>query len=166
MPVAGGSTAEAAGDRPEEMIEIMKQRMINVIPIALIAMWTTSGAYQAQQPAQPTFPSAAEATQSLFQAVQHNNGQAIAGIMGGPTELASSQDDSQDKIDRELFVQKYQQMHRLTREPDGSVTLYIGAENWPFPVPLIQNNGAWHFDSDAGLKEILYPGEVFTGTVT
>jgi Protein of unknown function (DUF2950) len=47
-------------------------------------------------------------------------------------------------------------MHRLGREADGTVTLYIGGENWPFPVPLIEKNGAWHFDPDAGLKEVLF----------
>src|SRR5229473_4539874 len=124
---------------------------------ALLAMWTTSGAYPglAQQSPQPTFSSAAEATQSLFQAVQSNNEQAIANILGGPTELTSSRDPGQDKVDRELFVQKYQQMHRLGRDADGSVTLYIGVENWPFPIPIIEKNRAWRFDSDAGTKEVL-----------
>jgi hypothetical protein len=56
-----------------------------------------------------------------------------------------------------MFVQKYQEMHRLGRDADGSETLYIGAENWPFPIPLLlQINGAWHFDSVAGLKEVLF----------
>jgi len=128
------------------------------VPFALLAMWTTGGAYQcrAQQPAQPTFPSAAEAGLSLFQAVQSNNERAIASILGGPTELTSSRDEGQDKLDRELFVQKYQEMHRLGREHDGSATLYIGAENWPFPIPIIEKNKAWRFDSDAGTKEVLY----------
>jgi hypothetical protein len=136
----------------------MRQEKINVIPCALIAMWTTSCAYQAmaQQPAQPTFPSAAEASQSLFQAVQSNNEQAIANILGGPTELTSSRDAGQDKLDREIFVQKYQEMHRLSREADRSVTLYIGAENWPFPISIIEKNNAWRFDSDAGAKEVLF----------
>jgi hypothetical protein len=129
-----------------------------LVPFAIFAMWTTAGAYPglAQQSAQQTFPSAAEASQSLFQAVQHNSGQAIANILAGPTELASCGDEAQDKLDRELFVQKYQQMHRLGREADGSVTLYIGAENWPFPVPLVQKDVAWHFDPDAGLKEVRF----------
>src|SRR4051812_8868819 len=39
------------------------------------------------------------------------------------------------------FERKYREMHRLGRESDGSVTLYIGAENWPFPVRLVQTNG-------------------------
>ncbi|SRR5260370_786991 len=129
-----------------------------VAPFALVAMWVTNGAYPglAQQSAQPTFPSAAEATQSLFQAVQGNNEGVIANILGGQTELTSSRDKGQDRVDRELFVQKYQEMHRLGREPDGSMTLYIGAENWPFPIPLVEKNGAWRFDSDAGLKEVTF----------
>jgi hypothetical protein len=136
----------------------MKREMTNLIPFALIAMWTTSGACQAvaQQPAQPTFPSAAEASQSLFQAVQSNNEQAIANILGAPTDLTSSRDPGQDKLDRELFCQKYQEMHRLRRETEGLVTLYIGAENWPFPIPMVEKDKTWRFDSDAGTKEVLY----------
>ncbi|MCU1334570.1 MAG: hypothetical protein JWO19_151, partial [Bryobacterales bacterium] len=106
--------------------------------------------------AQQTFPSSTEASQSLFQAVQANNEGAITKILGGPTELTSSRDPGQDKVDRELFVQKYQEMHRLCANTDGSVTLHIGAENWPFPIPLVAKNGAWHFDPDTGQKEVLY----------
>jgi len=55
-----------------------------------------------------------------------------------------------------MFVEKYQQMHRWRREPDGTMTLYIGAENWPFPIPLVERNGAWRFDGDAGAQEIMF----------
>ena len=48
-------------------------------------------------------------------------------------------------------AKKYQEMHRLVREPDGSTVLYIGAENWPFPIPLVSKNGAWYFDSKTGI---------------
>ena len=129
-----------------------------VIPFAILAMWATNGASSAlaEQSAQPAFASAAEASQNLFQAVQSNNEQAIIKILGGPTELASSRDDDQDKVDREMFVQKYQEMHRLGREADGSVSLYIGAENWPFPIPLVSRNGRWHFDADGGADEVRF----------
>jgi hypothetical protein len=143
-------------------LQIMKRQMMNTIqqwvPVAILVMGATTGAYAgvAQQAAQPTFPSAAEAAQNLFQAVQGNNAKTIANILGGPTELAASGDAAQDKLDREMFVRKYQQMHRVGREPDGSMTLYIGAENWPFPIPLVEKNGAWRFDADAGQKEVLF----------
>jgi len=38
----------------------------------------------------------------------------------------------------------------------GGMVLYIGAENWPFPIPLVSRNGVWRFDSDAGAQEIRY----------
>jgi hypothetical protein len=129
----------------------------SIFQLAVLVTWSSAGVYPglAQQP-QPTFSSAADAGQSLFQAAQHNDAQAITNIVGGPRELAASHDDAQDKLDRKLFVQKYQEMHRFGRKADGSVTLYIGAENWPFPIPIVEKNGAWRFDSDAGQKEILY----------
>jgi DUF2950 family protein len=129
-----------------------------LVPFAILAVWATNGAYPglAQPSAQPTFQSTAEASQTLFQAVQSNNEEAIAKILGGPSELTSSRDPEQDKVERELFVEKYQEMHRLGRDADGSVTLYIGIENWPFPIPLVAANGAWRFDPDAGAKEVTF----------
>jgi hypothetical protein len=53
-------------------------------------------------------------------------------------------------------VRKYEEMHRFLKEPDGSVTLYIGAENWPTPIPLAMKGDLWFFDSEAGKREILF----------
>src|SRR5258708_8065440 len=47
-------------------------------------------------------------------------------------------------------------MHRFVTEPDGTVTLVIGAENWPFPIPLVNHHGTWYFDTDAGKDEIVF----------
>jgi hypothetical protein len=129
-----------------------------MVPLAVLTMWSISAACPgfAQEPGLPGFQSPAEASQILFQAVQRDDSAAVAMILGGPSDLASSGDSAQDKVDREMFVQKYQEMHRLGRDADGSETLYIGAENWPFPIPLVEINGAWHFDTVAGLKEVLY----------
>ena len=128
-----------------------------IVPFAIL-MWAASSpnSLPAQESAQPTFPSAVEASQSLFQAVRSNDAQGIEKILGGSSELASSQDDAQDKADREVFVQKYQEMHRLCREADGSMTLTIGAENWPFPVPLVEKNGSWRFEATTGAKEVTF----------
>jgi hypothetical protein len=57
----------------------------------------------------------------------------------------------------EDFIRRYDQMHRLVLESDSSATLYVGAENWPMPIPVVKNSsGAWYFDTEAGAKEILY----------
>jgi hypothetical protein len=103
-----------------------------------------------------TFPSAAEASQAVFVAVNHKDEQALEAILGGGKDLASSSDEVEDKLEREQFCRKYREMHRLVREPDGSTVLYIGAENWPFPIPLVSKNGAWYFDSKTGMDEIKF----------
>jgi hypothetical protein len=109
------------------------------------------------QDAQPkTFASAGDAANALFEAAQREDEQALEAILGAGKEVTSSSDEIQDKLEQEQFSQKYQEMHRLIREPDGSTILYIGAENWPFPIPLVSKNGAWHFDPETGKQEILF----------
>jgi len=109
------------------------------------------------QGSQPkTFSSPGKATNALFQAAQDGDEQGLEAILGAGKEVTSSNDEVEDKLEREQFSQKYQEMHRLVREPDGLTVLYIGAENWPFPIPLISKNGEWYFDSDSGIQEILF----------
>jgi hypothetical protein len=110
---------------------------------------------QSQKSQVKTFSSPGDASAALFQAVQSADEQAVEAILGAGKEVTSSGEDVEDKLEREQFSQKYQEMHRLVRERDGSTVLYIGAENWPFPIPLVSKKGQWYFDSDSGKQEIL-----------
>jgi Protein of unknown function (DUF2950) len=71
-------------------------------------------------------------------------------------EVILSGDPDEDLESRVGFVVKYEEMHRIAKEPDGTMTLYVGAENWPLPIPLVNKNGAWYFDTDAGRQEIVF----------
>lgn len=115
-----------------------------------------AGASFAQDSHTKTFSSPAEAANALFQAAKKQDEPALEAILGAGKEVTSSSDDVEDKLEREQFSTKYQEMHRLTREADGSTVLYIGAENWPLPVPLVSKNGTWYFDSETGTQEILF----------
>ncbi len=110
----------------------------------------------APQHSQETFPSVEAASNALYSAVQHNDERAVMRILGGKKELVSAGDAVLDKLEREQFAQKYQEMHRLVAEPDGTTLLYIGAENWPFPIPLVSVDGTWRFHSEAGAMEVLF----------
>ncbi len=118
---------------------------------------SASPLFAAQQARQKTFGSAAEACHALVAAVESDDQSALLSILGPDAkDLISSGDPAQDKSHREDFVKKYKEMHRLVNEPDGTTTLYIGAENWPTPIPLLHKGNAWYFDTPAGKKEILY----------
>jgi hypothetical protein len=122
--------------------------------LLVVSFANSSFAQEQQQP--KTFSSAAEASNALFQAAQRGDEQSLEAILGAGKEVTSSNDEVEDKLEREQFTQKYQEMHRLVREADGSTVLYLGAENWPFPIPLASKNGAWYFDSKTGTEEIKF----------
>jgi hypothetical protein len=111
----------------------------------------------AQQSGQKTFSSAEEASHALLTAAQNNDEKALLEILGPEgKQIVSSGDETEDAHSRANFVQRYQEMHRLVKEPDGTTILYIGAKNWPTPTPLMNKGSFWYFDTVAGKKEILY----------
>jgi Protein of unknown function (DUF2950) len=122
----------------------------------LVLVMSFANSSQAQEPQARTFSSPTEAVSALVQAARAGDEPALERILGAGKEVTSSSDEEQDRLEREQFCKKYQEMHRLVKEPDGSTVLYIGAENWPFPVPLASKNGQWYFDSDRGKQEILF----------
>ncbi len=110
----------------------------------------------AQGTAQKKFDSPQKATHALFTAVDKDDKTAIMAILGVTKALICTPDETQYKIERTRFVLKYQEMRRLVREPDGTTVLYIGAENWQFPFPLVASKGSWRFDSAAGIREVVF----------
>ena len=111
----------------------------------------------AQQPGQKTFLSPDEATSALVTAMKNNDEKLMLEILGPDGKhIVYSGDEVEDAQNRSNFVERYQEMHRLVKEPDGSVVLYIGAKNWPTPIPIVKKGNAWFLDTDAGKKEILY----------
>lgn len=128
------------------------------IAFAMSALLVTGyiGCCLAAQSRQESFRSPEEASEALFAAVRSQDEAALTRILGAGSELLTSGDAARDKADRELFAQKYQEMHRLARETHGERLLYVGAENWPFPMPLTEVKGVWRFDADAGREEIRF----------
>jgi hypothetical protein len=111
----------------------------------------------AQQMGQKTFSSPEEASNALFTALQSNNEEELLDIFGHDNkQIVRSGDDTEDALSRANFVEKYKEMHRRAKEPDGTTTLIIGARNWPTPIPLVNKNNSWFFDTEAGSKEILF----------
>jgi hypothetical protein len=125
--------------------------------VAVLLWGCLPGITRAQQQGQKTFASAEEASSALAAATEANDETAMLAIFGpNGKQVVYSGDDVQDREMHANFAKKYVEMHRLVNEPDGTTTLYIGAENWPAPIPLVHKGNVWYFDTEAGTKEILY----------
>jgi hypothetical protein len=121
-----------------------------------LALGCSSAPIFAQEAGQQTFASAEDAGRALYDAMEAQDEQAPLSILGpAGKDILSSGDPDEDLNGRVGFVVKYQEMHRFVTEANGTVSLIVGAENWPFPIPLVNNHGTWFFDTAAGKDEIL-----------
>lgn len=119
----------------------------------------------AEKPAEPassnvvqrTFASPAAASAALFQAAKAGDQNALLGIFGPEgKDILFSGDAVKDKNNQQRFVDKYSQMNRWSKSKAGGEILYVGADNYAFPIPLEQNaSGQWSFNTAAGKDEVL-----------
>jgi hypothetical protein len=136
-----------------------KRVVFGVLALAAFALTvvqlTTRNSVLAED-AQATFPSSAEAGAALARAAKSGDETAVAEILGLDTKvLLSAGDKEADKAALETFASKYEKMNRWVDMTDGSRVLYIGADNFAFPVPLAKNaSRQWYFDAVAGAEEI------------
>jgi hypothetical protein len=121
----------------------------------------------ADNSSQQVFQTPEAAGNALVTAAKDDDMNALGSILGPDgKQILSSGDAVADNNAREDFVRRYQQMHRFAYDDEGRVILYIGAENWPTPIPLIKKGGGWIFDTAVGKDELVYRrigrNEIFT----
>jgi len=132
-------------------------RIDAVLGILALSLSSSVSVY-AQQGNERTFSSPGEAVLALYNAVKSNDSQALAAIFGSDAnKVLHTGDNVAEQNMAANFPRDYDQMHRVVIEPDQTVTLYIGADNWPLPISIAKNSsGAWYFDTESGEREILY----------
>jgi Protein of unknown function (DUF2950) len=137
---------------------LSRQTSLLLLSATILTLVITASSSFAQNGNEKTFASPGAAVLAVYNAAKSDDSQALATIFGSNSNnILHTGDEVADKNMLANFVRRYDQMHRVVMELDQTVTLYIGAENWPLPIPLVKNaGGAWYFDTEAGKKEILY----------
>lgn len=103
-----------------------------------------------------TFASPEQAVHALFSAASNNDATALLKIFGDAgKDLVNSGDNVADTRARARFAVHYRQGHNFLQDSPDKVTLVVGTEQWPFPIPIVREGGVWHFDVKAGAQEIL-----------
>ncbi len=108
--------------------------------------------------AQKSYPTPDEAAQALIHAAETDDTTALLVVFGPDgKEIVNSGDAVQDKHQRAAFVAKAKSSMKLEADPKNSarVFLLIGKDGYSFPVPLVQANNRWRFDTKEGKREIL-----------
>jgi Protein of unknown function (DUF2950) len=123
----------------------------------LIVLLASCNKANSPKRAQRTFASPADAGAALMEAAKSGDQSALLAIFGPDgKDVLFSGDAVKDKNALQDFVAAYGQMNRWSEIKSGGQILYVGADNYPFPIPLALNtSGRWSFDTAAGKDEIL-----------
>ena len=144
-----------------QLKSLTTQRIQSIAALLMVAVVFVAGCSKKQnnptaEAPQKTFATPAEASQALHAAVQSTDDKALTQVLGPKAhKLVTSGDPAEDKSATDSFAKKYDQMNRLVAMTDGSQVLYVGADNYPFPVPLAQDGSSrWYFDAAAAQEEL------------
>jgi len=102
-----------------------------------------------------TFTSPETAVNALVVATTHHDTNALHAIFGPEGHGLISPDVVQATEEYKMFVQHLTEKTQLSTNADSSLTLELGTNGWPFPIPLVKQDGRWFFDTAAGKTEIL-----------
>jgi Protein of unknown function (DUF2950) len=127
-----------------------------MIKTSCVLLTVTLLGFSAPVFAQEQFGTPEAAVEALVAAARSGDGETILKVLGRDGKpIVSSGDPVADSNIRQDFVSAYDAKHVIEMEGDGTQTLIIGEDDWPFPIPLINTAGRWQFDTNEGLDEIL-----------
>jgi len=126
-----------------------------VLPLNLHAAEAQAQAQQTQAVTERLFASPDEAVKALQKAVEAHDKTALAEIFGPEYDELLTGDKVQDANNGKRFASALAEGCNPVKEGDDKITLEIGTNNWPMPIPLTRAGGQWHFDTAAGKDEII-----------
>jgi len=101
------------------------------------------------------FDSPDAAVKALQAAVEAKDHAALLSIFGPDFSELLTGDKVQDANNAARFAAAMAQSCNQVPEGDGKITLEVGTNSWPYPIPLVKADGQWHFDTQAGKEEII-----------
>jgi len=130
--------------------------MRNVRLLAALVAIASLGLVGTPAQAQQSFNSSDDAANALVAAVKSGNKQDVLKVLGADGEdIIDSGDDVADADARAKFLSAYDARHSLKVEGKRAI-LVVGADDFPFPIPLVHTKAGWEFDTAEGRQEILY----------
>jgi hypothetical protein len=125
-----------------------------ILPVKLHAA-EQKEAQQKPVAGQRLFASPDEAIKALQAATEAKNKAALQEIFGAEVRELLTGDEVQDANNAQRFAAAMAQGCHPVKEGEDKITLEVGTNNWPMPIPLVKADGQWRFDTAAGKEEII-----------
>ena len=134
-------------------------RFSTVLMLGLLASTGSVSSIQAQTTGpdgtQKLFATPDDAIKALQTATAAKDKAALHEIFGAQVDELMTGDAVQDANNAQHFADAMAAGCSPVKDESGNITLEVGTNNWPMPIPLVQTNGQWYFDTAAGKDEIV-----------
>lgn len=113
----------------------------------------------APPPGVATFETAQQAATALIKAAETFDEARLISLVGQSGKDVIFTGDREHDLQRaaDFTKQAVESNHVVVDEKSGNrATVFVGDENWPFPVPIVKRGDAWFFDAAAGRRELVY----------
>jgi hypothetical protein len=100
-----------------------------------------------------TFASPEDAVAALVRATSAKSG--LRALFGPAAADLQNPDRVQATNEFNAFAAALNATNLLVHESDTRCVLEVGTDLWPFPVPIVKQDGRWFFDTEAGKDELL-----------
>jgi len=106
-------------------------------------------------PAQRSFASAKDAADAFVAALGSNDPGQLDALFGPQYAKFEPTDKVTAAADRKQLAEAAKQALLLREDAPDRITVVLGAQAWPFPIPIVERNASWRFDTAAGIEELL-----------
>jgi hypothetical protein len=127
----------------------------SVLVSALLCTLDVSLSLSRAADATKSFASPQEAVASLSAAAKAQDQQALRAMFGPAVQDIENPDRVQATNEFFAFSAALDQGTHLAQESTNKWVLEIGTNSWPFPIPIVELDGRWLFDTAAGSEELL-----------
>jgi len=95
------------------------------------------------------------AVSALTVALNSHDSSQLMQIFGPGGEELQNPDRVQATNEMDVFAKALNTTNQLVRDSGKKYELEVGTDAWPFPVPIVEKDGQWYFDTDEGKEELL-----------
>ena len=132
------------------------KKLVTACLISLLMVFSVAA--ESARNYQAVFKTPTDAVYGLLEAIRTNNYYAISDILGSEYHrFIETPDRAAEAVRRKAFYHTvYRDGYKLVKQDNGSLVMEIGAQAWPFPIPIVWEGNGWRFDAKTGFEELLY----------
>jgi hypothetical protein len=128
----------------------------HLLILSVLGLAALSSAQEATPVPPQIFPMPVDAADAFIKAAKTGETEALLKVFGDKhKDLAATDEPARDRELRGRAAAMAEERRRFRFNDENSVTMVIGAEAWPFPIPIVKAGEGWQFDTDAGIHEIV-----------